>query len=44
LHQREDRPGTSAGFDRRIVVSGLDAIRTGFEDEVHPSTRMELAE
>ena len=44
LHQREDRPGTSAGFDRRIVVSGLDSIRTGFEDEVHPSTRMELAE
>jgi succinate dehydrogenase/fumarate reductase flavoprotein subunit len=32
LHQREDRPGTDPRFGQRIVVSGLDTIRTGVGD------------
>ena len=44
LHQREDRPETSSRFARRIVVSGLDAVRIRLGDEVDPSTSMEPAQ
>ena len=42
LHQREDRPGTSPRFARRIVVSGLDAIQTRVGDNETHSASMEL--
>jgi succinate dehydrogenase/fumarate reductase flavoprotein subunit len=44
LHQREDRPGMSPRLARRIVVSGLDAIRTRLEDEADYPAAMELAQ
>jgi succinate dehydrogenase/fumarate reductase flavoprotein subunit len=44
LHQRDDRPSTNPRFGQRIVVSGLDTIRTRVGHDVSQTARLEPAQ
>ena len=42
MHQREDHPSSEPGFDRRLLVGGLDRVWTRFEGDSTQVTEVRL--